>query len=267
MADVTIQSTADVGGGSGQVSAKPLGMSMNPLASSGLDLISNIATSAMNVHEMRSNRRFQRDMANTAHQREVKDLIAAGLNPILSANHQGAVTPSGGAAQVMAPSPGRSYNESRQVQAALGLTAAQTEQAHAAASLSSAQAMDVIATRSDRYKQVAAELENMYRHGDLTDADRLRVNAQREEIQKKIQMMDLEMPALRRQSEFQSGWGGKISPYVRLFGDVLGTGTSALGGAAALKYLRGSSEEHESEVRSTNDDGSEQIERIKHRRR
>lgn len=38
---------------------------------------------------------FQQYMSNTAHRREVEDLQAAGLNPILSANRSGASTPSG----------------------------------------------------------------------------------------------------------------------------------------------------------------------------
>lgn len=62
--------------------------------------LGSMATSAMNMREAEKNRDWQKMMSDTAHQREVTDLRAAGLNPILSAGGSGASTGSGATASM-----------------------------------------------------------------------------------------------------------------------------------------------------------------------
>lgn len=60
----------------------------------------NAKAMAFNQNEAAKNRNWQAMLSNTAHQREVKDLMAAGLNPVLSAmNGNGASVGSGATAQ------------------------------------------------------------------------------------------------------------------------------------------------------------------------
>lgn len=164
------------------------------------------AMNAANMQIAREQMSFQERMSSTAHQREVADLRAAGLNPILSATGgAGASTPMGAAIPMQ-----NTQAQSAVIKAELGNTVANT-----------AKAISETALNKKAMQKIAADTSVSVNNAKVADAN--------------AKIAEASVQDAQNRSDYAKSGFGKGTSYVKNFvSDVGGAIASALGVSGAL---------------------------------
>lgn len=190
----------------------------------GLSLLGGLATSALSMQESARNRRFQERLSGSAHQREVADLRAAGLNPILSARHGGASTPPGATGQPADFSRVASTAiDAMSARAQIEVAKAQANDLNSAASLKDTQKQDITYSQQERVQLMLSQARQAMASGELSSQQANKVSHEIRilEQQLKILRLDathsaLDLERAKRDEQFMKGVGGKIRPWMEM---------------------------------------------------
>lgn len=212
------------------------------------------ALSAMwSGREAQKNREFQERMSSTAHQREVADLKAAGLNPALSAMRgAGASTPGGSTGQVgdLGEAASRGISSAlalKRIKSEINLLDAQTAAANAAGQESNARATDLMATRAGRVDLGVAEAaiasRNLAQMTEMFPVVKAKALAEIEgtlssakAVRMRALLDSLSVPGARNNAQFQQ-FIGQVGPWGKVLAGMIKLGVTGAAAGAVLKRV------------------------------
>lgn len=188
---------------------------ISSLVSPGISFLGQQQANKANVAASDRQMEFQRDMSNTAYQRAVKDMEAAGLNPMLAYSQGGASTPSG--AMATQSSPVASAIEAKSVQANIDQLRAATRKLDT----------DRITSMSQQ------DLNNALQEKAAREADLAAASAENARVNNRLLKADV--PAAENASAVESTKVGKMGAYWDRIMDSLGRLNPFVSSAAKVK--------------------------------